>query len=782
MRLTVAFLAALTLGTLVVAPEAIQPRVGLDLTPAATAPWLDRLNSWRATSGVPTLTENTTWSQGDAAHSQYMVRNDLVTHDETVGTPYYTVAGAAAAKNGNITVSSTTGTSDATAIDWWMGAPFHALGLMDPRLKTTGFGSYRLVKNGWQMGATVDVLRGNTFTGGKYPVYFPGDGSIEPLTTYSGGEFPDPLAACAGYTQSSGLPVSLQVGGNVATKLSRVHSFTGNGVALEHCILDSTTPNLGSNLTSRGAIILIPKLQLKAGVKYVVSVVVNNIPYTWSFNVGAFNVFNPLACTSVTATATPGPPSKTGTLVTIGAAAIGCPNPLYRISIRPPGGAMSVVQDYLANASLVWNAPQTPGAYTIEVDARDATSTIPHDTLTTLSYSLIGCTSANLIPDLASPRGPGATVTFTATSTGCNATPLYEFWLQAPGSTAWIAKTGFGASTWAWNTTGLKAGVYGIGVYVRATGSTAVHEAYWLGTYTLSVNANTCAAAKPATLATSPQAPGAPIIWTGTALPCSNPEYRFYLLAPGGVWTMTKDWSTSGWTWQTAGLPSGTYQVGVWARQIGSTNIKDAYGFDTFVLGAGNCISTTMSPNPAPPQASGPSVFFTANSKSCTSPQYEFWLMAPGGGWVVKRSFLATATWTWNTAGYAAGTYQVGVWVKQAGSTKSHDAYYIGTYQLTLATCTAATIVGTPTSPKVAGTQVTFTATAAGCSAPRYEFWELVPPSTAWNIVKPYGTGNTYTWDTTGKSGAYRFGVWAKQNGSTASHDTYGQTTFWVGS
>jgi len=41
--------------------------------------------------------------------------------------------------------------------------------------------------------------------------------------------------------------------------------------------------------------------------------------------------------------------------------------------------------------------------------------------------------------------------------------------------------------------------------------------------------------------------------------------------------------------------------------------------------------------------------------------------------------------------------------------------------------------------------------------------------------------GGTFAWDTTGKSGAYRFGVWAKQNGSPASHDTYAQTTFWVG-
>jgi len=105
--LALSLLAALPLGALAMAPPTMFPHVGVAMTPATTAPWLARLNSWRATSGVPSLTENTTWSQGDVAHSQYMVRNDLVTHYETVGVPYYSVAGDTAAKDGNINVSST---------------------------------------------------------------------------------------------------------------------------------------------------------------------------------------------------------------------------------------------------------------------------------------------------------------------------------------------------------------------------------------------------------------------------------------------------------------------------------------------------------------------------------------------------------------------------------------------------------------------------------------------------------------------------------------------------
>jgi len=140
------------------------PSVQIATSPTASGSWLTRFNTWRANTGLPLLTENTTWSTGDYDHALYMVKNDLVTHYETPGTPYYTAAGDTAARNSNIYVSSSTATPDEQAIDWWMQAPFHAMGMMDPRLTQTGFGSYREVKSGWNMGAAVDVLRGNSFS------------------------------------------------------------------------------------------------------------------------------------------------------------------------------------------------------------------------------------------------------------------------------------------------------------------------------------------------------------------------------------------------------------------------------------------------------------------------------------------------------------------------------------------------------------------------------------------------------------------------------------------
>src|SRR5439155_9298102 len=98
----------------------------------------------------------------------------------------------------------------------------------------------------------------------------------------------DPLQACSGYTAPTGLPVFIEVGGNVPTTASPTHSFTGNGVPLAHCIIDSTVPSVGSNLTNRGAVIVIPRAPLQSGRKFVVAVNVNSVNYTWSFTVGPF--------------------------------------------------------------------------------------------------------------------------------------------------------------------------------------------------------------------------------------------------------------------------------------------------------------------------------------------------------------------------------------------------------------------------------------------------------------------------------------------------------------
>ncbi len=258
------------------------PRTDVVAAQTASNAWLDRLNAWRASTGTAALTEDPTYSSADRIHARYMVQTGDVDHGESASYPQYTPAGDAAGQNSNLYVSPAPD-SDLQAIDWWMGAPFHAMALMDPRLATTGFGSYiGSPTDPWQMGAAVDVGHGMTAPG-QYPVMFPGNGSTEPLTAYSGSEWPDPLLACPGY---GGLPLFIEVGANVATAADPVHSFAGDGVPLAHCVIDSTNPAYANLLTWRGAVIVFPQEPLQKGVTYVVSLSVNGQPYTWSFTVG----------------------------------------------------------------------------------------------------------------------------------------------------------------------------------------------------------------------------------------------------------------------------------------------------------------------------------------------------------------------------------------------------------------------------------------------------------------------------------------------------------------
>jgi hypothetical protein len=276
----------------------------------------------------------------------------------------------------------------------------------------------------------------------------------------------------------------------------------------------------------------------------------------------------------------------------------------------------------------------------------------------------------------ASPKAPGGPVIFTATSTGCT-TPEYKFFLQSPGG-SWTAQTGFGADTWSWNTTGLPAGVYGVGVWVRETGSTASYDAYWLGTYTLSVT--TCTSADIMTAASPVQA-GSTVDSSATATRCPGAEFRFWLLPPGGSWTVKQAYSASTtWNWNTTGYALGTYQVGVWAKAGGSGAAYDAYFIGTYRLDVGTCTAATISATPASPQTPGTPITLTATAGDCASPTYEFWeLPPPGVTWHITRAYAGGNTFPWSTTG-KKGPYRLGVWVRQSGSTVAYDSYAILTF------------------------------------------------------------------------------------------------------
>jgi thermitase len=89
-----------------------------------------------------------------------------------------------------------------------------------------------------------------------------------------------------------------------------------------------------------------------------------------------------------------------------------------------------------------------------------------------------------------------------------------------------------------------------------------------------------------------------------------------------------------------------------------------------------------------------------------------------------------------------------------------------------LAPCTTVDFNGSPSSPQVIATAVSFTATAGcGSSTAQYKWW-IQTPGGAWGMVQDWGA-NTLNWNTTGLvAGAYNVGVWARAVGSSADYET----------
>jgi len=185
------------------------------------------------------------------------------------------------------------------------------------------------------------------------------------------------------------------------------------------------------------------------------------------------------------------------------------------------------------------------------------------------------------------------------------------------------------------------------------------------------------------------------------------------------------------------------------------------------------CSAVTLTPAPGSPQVAGIPVAFTAAASGCPSPRYEFWMRSLNGPWQMVQAYSSSPTFNWSTSGLFADTYYFGVWAKDAGSpTSSFDINAAATYVLNPASCAAVSVSATPPSAAHSNlTQVTFTATASGCThaGPLYEFWYF--NGSAWFVVRGWSSSPTWVWNTSAPAGNYTFGVWVRDAASPGIHD-----------
>jgi hypothetical protein len=225
-----------------------------------------------------------------------MVAHDVIHHSQNRRRSWSTPEGAAAAVVSNLAGSLSAIEPDYWAVDVWMQAPFHAIGILDPALQHVGFGIHRAPDGRRiQTAAGLDVIRGRSVRPAaiQYPVVWPANGSFVPLAAHTA-EFPSPLASCPGYKAPAGLPLIVQMGpGAGVPRVTRTGIWDGTQW-LEHCVFDESTyynrnrgeEELGrSILASRDAIVLVPREPLTFGSRYRVQIEADGRFIDWTFGI-----------------------------------------------------------------------------------------------------------------------------------------------------------------------------------------------------------------------------------------------------------------------------------------------------------------------------------------------------------------------------------------------------------------------------------------------------------------------------------------------------------------
>ncbi|HTZ42865.1 MAG TPA: hypothetical protein VMB79_03315 [Jatrophihabitans sp.] len=231
--------------------------------------WLDY---YRSLGGLGPLVRDPALEAQEALHVRYLADDaqacETDVHDELTvpvagcpANPHATAAGKLAATNSDVTRLDTPA-SDAIAVRNWFVSGFHALTLLEPRLRSTGYAAYDTPAPAgagtlpYRFTAAVDVYRGRTGGYDGRLLAFPAPGAVSPLLSYRvGGESPEPFrdavpgAPCHGWgtlrAVSAPIVVQWPVGTPAPSGAAVVTDLT-TGRALPTCALTATDYPAGS--------------------------------------------------------------------------------------------------------------------------------------------------------------------------------------------------------------------------------------------------------------------------------------------------------------------------------------------------------------------------------------------------------------------------------------------------------------------------------------------------------------------------------------------------------
>lgn len=302
------------------------------------------------------------------------------------------------------------------------------------------------------------------------------------------------------------------------------------------------------------------------------------------------------------------------------------------------------------------------------------------------------------------------------------------------------------------------------------------------------LSAPLCSAASITMSPTSPRPAGTMVTVTANGTTCASGEtaqYRFSFLNSAGQGVVFRDFAASNTAvWNTTGLAGGTYSTLVTVRTAPGSAFSTTYSA-AYSIGNTCGTITSFTASPTSPRPSGTAVTLTATA-TCTpsgTAEFRYAYLGPTGAVVFINANFTAAPVVWDTTGLT-GAKTLLAYSRAVGNNSVREALAYSTYTLGTAStiCTAVSLSPSPAAPQAAGTNVTLTGSATGCTTPEYSFYYRQSGGTTWILIRDFGAASAI-WNTTGRvSGNYEVLVRARNVGTSGSGDVNSQITYAIGS
>jgi hypothetical protein len=179
----------------------------------------------------------------------------------------------------------------------------------------------------------------------------------------------------------------------------------------------------------------------------------------------------------------------------------------------------------------------------------------------------------------------------------------------------------------------------------------------------------------------SPQLPGTLVTFTANATGGGTYEYQFTgRLVGSPVFSVARNYDPiNTWTWNTAGVAPGQYEIVALARAAGSTAAFEATATILYTVSASSIVAELTASPASGTAAAGASITFTGTATPAGG-NYEYQFLGRQVGqttYSIAQPYGPSNTWTW---GSVAGSWEMQVQVRNVGSAEPFEAQQTITY------------------------------------------------------------------------------------------------------